>query len=124
MYGLCSESANSPQPIEFISILPFCSENIPKTNSLFYPLRQRILINGARLCESRLNQPADVQTENQMPRKKPSFSPRHPTEAMARFDRLLRAMAPKASVPDNAEPRPVPPRGRKRIPKKSPPENP
>jgi hypothetical protein len=59
-----------------------------------------------------------------MPRKKPSFSPRHPTEAMTRFDRLLKAMAPKASVPENAEPRPVPPRGRKRIPKKSPPENP
>ncbi len=56
-----------------------------------------------------------------MPRKKPSFSPRHPTEAMARFDRLLRAMAPKASVPDNAEPRPVPPRGRKR---KKPEKNP
>ena len=59
-----------------------------------------------------------------MPRKKPSLSPRHPTEAMARFDRLLRAMAPQAIVPVNAEARPVPPRGRKRIPKKGPPENP
>ena len=59
-----------------------------------------------------------------MPRKKPSLSPRHPTEAMARFDRLLKAMAPKVGVPENAEPRPVPPRGRKRIPKKGPPENP
>jgi len=124
MYGLCSESANSPQLIEFISVLPFCSENIPKTNILFYPLRQRILINGARLCESPRIQPADAQTGNQMPRKKPSLSPRHPTEAMARFDRLLKAMAPKVGVPENTEPRPVPPRGRKRIPKKSPPENP
>jgi hypothetical protein len=124
MYGLCSESANSPQPIEFISVFPFCSENIPKTNIPFYPLRQRILINGARLCESPRIQPADAQTGNQMPRKKPSLSPRHPTEAMARFDRLLKAMAPKVGVPENTEPRPVPPRGRKRIPKKSPPENP
>jgi hypothetical protein len=124
MYGLCSECANSPQPIEFISVLPFCSENIPKTNIQFYPLRQRILINGARLCESPRIQPADAQTGNQMPRKKPSFSPRHPTEAMARFDRLLKAMAPKVSLPEGAEPQMAPPRGRKRIPKKSPPENP
>ncbi len=43
---------------------------------------------------------------------------------MARFDRLLKAMAPKVGVLENAEPRPVPPRGRKRIPKKSPPGNP
>ena len=124
MYGLCSESANSYQPIEFIYLFLFCSENIPKTNIHFYPFRQRILINGARLCESRLNKPADVQTENQMPRKKPSLSPRHPTEAMARFDRLLKAMAPRVSPPEGAEPQKVPPRGRKRIPKKSPPENP
>lgn len=55
-----------------------------------------------------------------MARKKPVLSPRHPTDAMARFDRLLRAMAPKVSAPENAEPRPVPPRGRKRIPKKNP----
>ena len=59
-----------------------------------------------------------------MPRKKPPFSPRHPTEAMARFDRLLKAMAPRVSLPEGAEPRKVPPRGRKRILKKSPPENP
>ena len=58
-----------------------------------------------------------------MPRKKPSLSPRHPTEAMARFDRLLKAMAPRVSLPEGAEPQKVPPRGRKRIPKKAPSEN-
>ena len=114
MYGVCSETANSAQPIELSTIIPFCSENIPKTNVRFYPLRQRILINGARLCEDPPIQPTDVRWRNQVPRKKKVPTPRHPADAMVRFDRLLSAMAPRVPVPENATPKPVPPRGRKR----------
>ena len=50
-----------------------------------------------------------------MPRKKRPLSPRHPTDAMARFDRLLKAMAPRVPVPEGAAPKPVPKRGKRRL---------
>lgn len=54
-----------------------------------------------------------------MPRKKPLPPARHPVEAMARFDRLLRQMAPKAEVPSADLPKP-PRRGKSRGKKASP----
>jgi hypothetical protein len=114
MYGVCSETANSPQPIVIAYVSPFCSENIPKTKVHIYPLQQRILINAAGLCEDLEIQPADARKGNQVPRKKKVPTPRHPADAMARFDRLLSAMAPRVPVPENAAPKPLQPRGRRR----------
>lgn len=48
-----------------------------------------------------------------MPRKKRPVSSRHPTDAMARFERLLKAMAPRVAVPDGAAPKPLQTRGKK-----------
>ena len=48
-----------------------------------------------------------------MPRKKPLPPARHPVEAMAKFDRLLKQMAPKAEAPPADLPKP-PRRGKKR----------
>jgi hypothetical protein len=49
-----------------------------------------------------------------MPPRKERPTPRHPTEAMARFDRLLKAMAPKVVLPEGAAPRPVARRGKRK----------
>lgn len=49
-----------------------------------------------------------------MPPRKKLPPPRHPTEAMARFERLLKAMAPKVAVPEGTAPKPVLPRGKRR----------
>ena len=49
-----------------------------------------------------------------MPRRKQPLFPRHPTEALARFDRLLKAMAPRVAVPEGTAPKPVPKRGKRR----------
>jgi len=51
---------------------------------------------------------------NQLPRRKRPLSPRHPTEAMARFDRVLKAMAPKVVLPEGAAPTPVARRGKRK----------
>lgn len=49
-----------------------------------------------------------------MPRKKPLPVARHPSEAMAKFDRLLAQMAPKAEPPPADLPAP-PKRGKRRV---------
>jgi len=48
-----------------------------------------------------------------MPRKKPLPAARHPSDAMAKFDRLLAQMAPKAEPPPADLP-PPPKRGHRR----------
>jgi hypothetical protein len=48
-----------------------------------------------------------------MPRKKPLPAARHPSDAMAKFDRLLAQMAPKAEPPPTDLPAP-PKRGKRR----------
>gem|GEM_PF-3524625 len=49
-----------------------------------------------------------------MPRRKRPLSPRHPAEAMERFDRVLKAMAPKVVLPEGTPARPVARRGKRK----------
>ena len=49
-----------------------------------------------------------------MPRKKPPPAARHPSEAMAKFDRLLLQMAPRAE-PSPGERADLPKRGKRRV---------
>lgn len=49
-----------------------------------------------------------------MPPRKERPTPRHPTEAMARLDRLLKAMAPKVVLPEGTAPKPVARRGKRK----------
>ena len=73
-----------------------------------------MLINAAQLRQTQPKQPCDVHLENRMPLRKDPPTPRHPTEAMVRLDRLLKAMAPKVLQPEGAAPKPIALRGKRK----------
>jgi hypothetical protein len=83
------------------------------------------LLNSLWLCNFATEQSLAVELwtleRREMSKKKPPLTARHPVDAMERFDRLLKRMAPKKGpLQEIAPPRQMPRRGQKAIVTKKP----
>src|SRR6185295_9390958 len=87
MYALCSHLATRQHMIENIELLEPSSKYVLQNHPQSYPLQQRIKFHHPAAC-------AGIRLWKLEMKKKPP-APIRADDAMARFDHLLAAMAPK-----------------------------